>query len=307
MTSFVVGGVPEPMNLPWQLAIADGTFAQRAARGRVGRSTGRHRRDRRSARPSAPSTSPRSSPKARSPPSSTAPTFASARSGYRARSSGASMSPATAPPARFTTSSPCDSPCRDSVRDRISWPIYSRHATAFDLGADQLVVVGDIDGARAALREDRADVFLWEKYVTSPLVHRGEFRRIDTIDTPWPSFAIAVHVDTLASRARDLDHLIAVAQRAAARLRQDPNATAHIVSRYGLTQRDARRLARRMPFRRHNRACRPSSSTMCRTVSSASAPSRRRRPADRDRGPSGPLSGNGPERPSERNVARAGR
>ena len=27
MTSFVVGGVPEPMNLPWQLAVSDGTFA----------------------------------------------------------------------------------------------------------------------------------------------------------------------------------------------------------------------------------------------------------------------------------------
>ena len=109
----------------------------------------------------------------------------------------------------------------------------------FRLSADQLVVVGDIDGARAALREDRADVFLWEKYVTSPLVQRGEFRRIDTIDTPWPSFAIAAHVDTLDSRARELHHLILVAQRAAARFSRHPSGVEQIVTHYGLTRRDA--------------------------------------------------------------------
>ena len=56
---------------------------------------------------------------------------------------------------------------------------------------DQFVVVGNLDGARAALRDRRADLFLLERYMTSPLVRAGEFNRIGSIPTPWPSFAAA--------------------------------------------------------------------------------------------------------------------
>ena len=107
------------------------------------------------------------------------------------------------------------------------------------LTPEQLEVVGDIEGARAALGDGRADVFLWEKYVTSPLVHRGEFRRLGTIPTPWPSFAIAAHADTIAARRSALDHLVATARSAARRFATDSSAVADIVSRYGLTTDDA--------------------------------------------------------------------
>jgi ABC-type nitrate/sulfonate/bicarbonate transport system substrate-binding protein len=118
---------------------------------------------------------------------------------------------------------------------------------------DQLVVVGGIDGARAALRDGRADVFLWEKYVTSPLVQRGEFRRIDTIATPWPSFAIAAHADTITTRRAHLDRVVTIARRAARRFETDPAAVAAIVERYGLTETDAREWLETYSFARSGR------------------------------------------------------
>jgi ABC-type nitrate/sulfonate/bicarbonate transport system substrate-binding protein len=135
----------------------------------------------------------------------------------------------------------------DPVRFAVSRLGSGSHLMAYLLAArdgfrllpTQLVVVGDINGARDALRDGRADVFLWEKYVTSPLVHSGEFRRLDVIATPWPSFAIAVHTETLTSRANELDRLIATAQQAAGRFSRDTDAGAQVMSRYGLTKRDA--------------------------------------------------------------------
>lgn len=57
--------------------------------------------------------------------------------------------------------------------------------------APPLVVVGDLDGGRAALREDRADAFMWEKTMSLPLVHAGEWRRVGEFAGPWPAFVIA--------------------------------------------------------------------------------------------------------------------
>ena len=238
MTSFVVGGVPEPMNLPWQLAVANGTFAnehldvewvdQPGGTGAI-----------------ADALSDRTIDAATI---LTEGAIAAIVNGAHLRICSlwvkspliwgvhvAGHSHARRihdfAPVRFAVSR------LGSGSHLMAYLLAARDG--FRLGPDQLVVVGNIDGARAALRENRADVFLWEKYVTSPLVHSGEFRRIDTIDTPWPSFAIAAHVDTVAARTRDLDHLIVVAQRAANDFAKHSSASAQLESHYGLTRRDA--------------------------------------------------------------------
>jgi sulfonate transport system substrate-binding protein len=148
----------------------------------------------------------------------------------------------------------------DPLRFAVSRIGSGSHLMAYLLAArdgvrltnEQLIVVGDIEGARAALRDGKADVFLWEKYVTSPLVHRGEFRRLDTIPTPWPSFAIAAHADTMATRRSALDHLIATARSAAHRFETDSSTVADIVTRYGLTADDAAEWLTTYDFARTN-------------------------------------------------------
>ena len=56
-------------------------------------------------------------------------------------------------------------------------------------------VVNTLNGAVEALRDGRADYFMWEKFTTQPLVDQGVFRRIGVCPTPWPCFVIAATKD----------------------------------------------------------------------------------------------------------------
>jgi len=55
---------------------------------------------------------------------------------------------------------------------------------------NQFVIVQNIEGATKALANNDADVFLWEKFMTSSYVESGVFRRIGEIPTPWPCFVL---------------------------------------------------------------------------------------------------------------------
>ena len=68
----------------------------------------------------------------------------------------------------------------------------------------QFEVVNTIDGAVEALSNGTADYFMWERFMTKPLVDKGIFRTIADCPTPWPCFVIAVrdeiilkHPDTI--------------------------------------------------------------------------------------------------------------
>ena len=68
----------------------------------------------------------------------------------------------------------------------------------------QFEVVNTIDGAVEALSNGTADYFMWERFMTKPLVDKGVFKRIADCPTPWPCFVIAVrdeiilkHPDTI--------------------------------------------------------------------------------------------------------------
>ncbi len=87
--------------------------------------------------------------------------------------------------------------------------------TGIDLG--DFVVVHGLDGARPALAKGDADLFLWERAMTSPLVDSGEFARISQLATQWPSFVFAASNRSRASRQLDLAELIRNAQRHAQR------------------------------------------------------------------------------------------
>jgi ABC-type nitrate/sulfonate/bicarbonate transport system substrate-binding protein len=61
----------------------------------------------------------------------------------------------------------------------------------------QFEIVNTIDGAVEALTNGTADYFMWERFMTKPLVDKGIFRRIGDCPTPWPCFVIAVRDEIL--------------------------------------------------------------------------------------------------------------
>ena len=62
----------------------------------------------------------------------------------------------------------------------------------WDPSSLEFEIVGDINGAIEALKEGRADYFMWEHFTTKPLVDSNTFRRVADCPTPWPCFVIAV-------------------------------------------------------------------------------------------------------------------
>lgn len=104
----------------------------------------------------------------------------------------------------------------------------------------EFVVVDHLDGARDALRSGTADVFLWEKHMTQPLVDNGEFRRVGVREVPWPAFVVSVRRDLLASRAMEVRDVLDVASRYARNLKRRASAPYLIAETYGLALHDAR-------------------------------------------------------------------
>ena len=106
---------------------------------------------------------------------------------------------------------------------------------------NQFVPVGGIDGAVEALPKRKAHIFLWERFVTAPLVKQGVFKRIGEIPTPWPSFYLAGHQRVLAQHGALIDEVVEIVLTYAAKVMDDPEAaTDLIVDRYGMFRRDTK-------------------------------------------------------------------
>ena len=74
----------------------------------------------------------------------------------------------------------------------------------------QFEIVNTIDGAVTALINGTADYFMWEHFMTKPLVDKGVFRRLGDCPTPWPCFVIAVREEVLAKHPETITKLLEI-------------------------------------------------------------------------------------------------
>lgn len=51
-------------------------------------------------------------------------------------------------------------------------------------------IINTLSGAVEALTNNTADYFMWDRFMTQPIVDQGVFRRIGVCPTPWPCFMI---------------------------------------------------------------------------------------------------------------------
>jgi ABC-type nitrate/sulfonate/bicarbonate transport system substrate-binding protein len=71
-------------------------------------------------------------------------------------------------------------------------------------------IVNNLDGAVKALTEGEADYFMWEHFMTKPLVDKGVFRRLGDCPTPWPSFVIVATDNFLRENKAILGHILEI-------------------------------------------------------------------------------------------------
>ena len=105
----------------------------------------------------------------------------------------------------------------------------------------QFVVVNSLDGAVSAFAEDRADVFLWERFMSQPLVDQGIFARLDDFVAPWSAFVTCVSAELAAAGSSRLEQLITAVAGQAMRFAEDPATPQRLNDTFGIAIDDARR------------------------------------------------------------------
>ncbi|WP_395061567.1 substrate-binding domain-containing protein [Flavobacterium sp.] len=71
-------------------------------------------------------------------------------------------------------------------------------------------IVNTIDGAVESLSKGTADYFMWEKFMTKPLVDKGIFRKVSDCPTPWPCFVIAVRDEVLKKHPNTIAQILEI-------------------------------------------------------------------------------------------------
>ncbi|MES2730904.1 MAG: substrate-binding domain-containing protein [Bacteroidota bacterium] len=103
----------------------------------------------------------------------------------------------------------------------------------------QLIPIVDMNGARQAFRNAEADAFMWEKTMTQPLVDSGEFRRVGECPTPWPCFVIAARKEVIEKHPEALQKMVRVINQASLAFKNSRDAVTMVVNRFGIQPSDA--------------------------------------------------------------------
>lgn len=99
-------------------------------------------------------------------------------------------------------------------------------------------VVNDMNGAVTALGNGSADYFMWEHFMTKPLVDQGIFRRISDCPTPWPCFVITASDAAIKKHSNLIKHILEVINIYTSDFKDIPSIDRMLSNRYGLKAED---------------------------------------------------------------------
>jgi len=99
-------------------------------------------------------------------------------------------------------------------------------------------IVNTLDGGVTALTEGRADYFMWERFMTKPLVDKGIFRRLADCPTPWPCFVIAVREEVLAKQPETINRLLEIINAKTQNFKGIPNIVNLLATTYNQKTED---------------------------------------------------------------------
>jgi len=93
-------------------------------------------------------------------------------------------------------------------------------------------IVNTIDGAVEALTSQKADYFMWERFMTKPLVDDGTFRRVGDCPTPWPCFVIAVRNEILETQPHIIEQILEIINTTTEEFKHIPSIDRTLASKY---------------------------------------------------------------------------
>jgi ABC-type nitrate/sulfonate/bicarbonate transport system substrate-binding protein len=104
----------------------------------------------------------------------------------------------------------------------------------------QFEIINTLDGAVEALTNGTADYFMWERFMTKPIVDKGIFRRIADCPTPWPCFVIAVRDEVLEKQPQIIAKILEIINRKTAEFKDIPDIDATLSEKYHQKREDIR-------------------------------------------------------------------
>lgn len=93
-------------------------------------------------------------------------------------------------------------------------------------------IVNTIDGAVESLTSGTADYFMWERFMTQPLVDQRIFRRIADCPTPWPCFVIAVRNEVLEENPRVIEQILEIINTTTEEFKMIPSIDRTLAAKY---------------------------------------------------------------------------
>lgn len=106
---------------------------------------------------------------------------------------------------------------------------------------DQFEVVHSLHGGITALRESRADLFYWEKFMTRPHVVNQEVKEVGEFSAPWSSFLIIVSNKAIREKTEAVKQLLEIMNGECIAFKQDIHSPIHLSKRFDMTLPEARK------------------------------------------------------------------
>lgn len=110
----------------------------------------------------------------------------------------------------------------------------------WDLNSLKFKVCGNLDGAIKAINNNKADVFLWERYTTKPYVDRGLLKHIGDCPTPWPCFVIVAKKDFINAHDTKIRNLLKVLNQQTIKIKKQEDLPEILAKRYHLNLKDTK-------------------------------------------------------------------
>ena len=108
----------------------------------------------------------------------------------------------------------------------------------WDTSKLQFEIVNTLDGGVTALTDGTADYFMWEHFMTKPLVDKGIFRRLADCPTPWPCFVIAVREEVLVKQPETIKTLLEIINAKTQNFKDIPNIETRLATTYHQKEED---------------------------------------------------------------------
>jgi ABC-type nitrate/sulfonate/bicarbonate transport system substrate-binding protein len=93
-------------------------------------------------------------------------------------------------------------------------------------------LVNTIDGAVESSTNNTSDYFMWERFMTQPLVDKGVFRRIGECPTPWPCFVIAVRNEVFAQHPQTIERILEIINNTTIEFKDIPSIDRTLATKY---------------------------------------------------------------------------